>query len=217
MSSFRKKALFFSLVLALGVTLWKKAEREPQTHGVDHNHWIHFKKDEGKIISRKPTLDEIDEMRANIINKSKENKREIASLEKKNEQDKKRVPLHFWNPADSQEKKELNDLEFINKHNPEWKNKLAQELMRFQKDDVEVFLLPEKSIVKIVEDDKAMMVEEVLVMYKTKNGPYSYNALVDSENGKILETWGKTHFDRFKARTPSSEDFNGTLTPQGTL
>ncbi len=63
----------------------------------------------------------------------------------------------------------------------------------------------EKSIIKILPGNKAIYLEEVFVTFVDQqnpdgNLPISYKALVDSESGKVLATWNRTHIDPMKSR-----------------
>lgn len=83
-------------------------------------------------------------------------------------------------------------LDIQNKINPNWKEILGHELLRFQRDDTKVMLKEEFSIIQI-QNGKGLYVEQIIVTYVLKDGTInSFRALVDSETGAILDTWDKT-------------------------
>lgn len=216
MSAFQKKAIFLSIFIAFFVTLWKKDEHE-YIKPKNQASWIHYKKDEkGKLIQNIVGPEEIAEINSQKKLVPSHNGRLPASKDShKQEPDSPAQKVVFINPSNPKVKPELNDLKFVNSYNPEWKELLAKELMLFQPESVEVYFKPQKSVVKILENNHAMFLEEVSVTYKTNLGPHSFKALVNSETGKVIETWGKTHYDNFSPRMPASE--NKGLTPNGTL
>lgn len=206
-------------MLAIAVTVWKKQENENFSFSSPQSEWRQFKKDAtGNLSTRSPTLAEAKDLKLMPHKKELASKattpdlpeRMPASIENKKQ-------VHFWdiNNSDNNSKKELNELNFINKYNNEWMKLLASDLLRFQEKETEVYIYPEKSVVKIIENNNAMFLEEVIVTFKTKSGPRSFQALINSETGKVIQTWGRTHYDKFQERTPSSEK-NG-LTPDGSL
>ncbi len=203
MNFYQKKALLLSLLIALLVTIWKKSEHENIKIKTQAN-WIHIKKDEsGKLI--KSSVSSID------TEEIKDSTRTPANEQKPKNTNEKII---FINLNNAKHKPELNELTFVNSYNPEWRELLGKELMLFQPESVEVYFKPLKSVVKILEDNKAMFLEEVSVTYKTNFGPRSFKALINSENGKVVESWGKTHYDNFAPRMPASEK---GLTPNGSL
>lgn len=212
MSSFQKKAIFLSIIIASLVTLWRKDENEFIKPKNEYS-WIHYKKDEkGKLVHSIVDSEEVEKLNGSSPLPNSRNERSPAENKKSDKPEQKVV---FLNPANPQSKPELSDLNFLNTYNPAWKELLAKELMLFQPESVEVYFKPQKSVVKILENNRAMFLEEVAITYKTNRGPYSFKALINSETGKVVETWGKTHYDNFSPRMPASE--NKGLTPNGTL
>lgn len=212
MSSFQKKAIFLSILIASLVTLWRKDENEFIKPKNEYS-WIHYKKDEkGKLVHSIVDSEEVEKLNGSSPLPNPRNERSPAENKKSDKPEQKVV---FLNPANPQSKPELSDLNFLNTYNPAWKELLAKELMLFQPESVEVYFKPQKSVVKILENNRAMFLEEVAITYKTNRGPYSFKALINSETGKVVETWGKTHYDNFSPRMPASE--NKGLTPNGTL
>lgn len=66
-----------------------------------------------------------------------------------------------------------------------WKESLAKELLRFQKSTTKVFI-------KSVKKDYKPNQEVVIISYRTINNSTSFTASVNTQTGKIIETWGRT-------------------------
>lgn len=97
----------------------------------------------------------------------------------------------------------IRDLNFSNEISPDWKDALAENLIRLHSEDTKVLIKKNKSLLK-VQNKMGTYVEEVLITYVKNNKPLSsFKALVDSGSGKILETWDQTINE--KIRHPSSE------------
>ena len=89
-------------------------------------------------------------------------------------------------------------LEMTNKINPNWKDILGHELIRFQTEDTKVMIKEEFPIIQI-SNEKGRYVNQVIVTYIEKDGmTNSYRALVDSETGSVIETWDKTIHENLK-------------------
>ncbi|MDD4975065.1 MAG: hypothetical protein PHY93_11975 [Bacteriovorax sp.] len=89
-------------------------------------------------------------------------------------------------------------LELLNKINPNWKEILGHELLRFQNDDTKLMIKEEFSIIQI-QNGKGRYVEQVIATYILKDGTIdSYRALIDSETGSVIETWDKTIYENYK-------------------
>ncbi|MBC7538197.1 MAG: hypothetical protein H7281_05210 [Bacteriovorax sp.] len=107
-------------------------------------------------------------------------------------------------------------LEMLNKINPNWKDILGHELLRFQDDDTKVMIKEEFSIIQI-QNGKGRYVEQVIVTYVLKDGAInSYRALVDSETGSVTDTWDKTISENYKRERANlslpSENNSGIIT-----
>jgi hypothetical protein len=91
------------------------------------------------------------------------------------------------------------ELEMINKINPEWKEILGHDLLRFQQEETKVMIKEEYSVIK-VQNGKGQYLEQVSITYLLKNGNLSsYKALIDSETGFVTETWDRTLNETSKA------------------
>lgn len=92
------------------------------------------------------------------------------------------------------------ELEMINWPNPNWKDLLGNDLIRFHNENTKVMVKEEFPVIKI-QNGKGQYLEQVIVTYLFKNGNFnSYRALVDSESGIIFETWDKTVHERISAK-----------------
>lgn len=222
MNSFQKKAIFLSILIAFVVTLWKKDQHE-YIKTKQEVSWIHYKKDDnGKLVQNFISDSEFKNngLEQNIDltqnNRRPSSTSDQSSMKETKKDDVKQAQkVVFLNQSNPNAKPELNELNFVNSYNPEWKELLAKELMMFQPKSIEVYFKPQKSVVKILENNQAIFLEEVAVTFKTNMGPRSFKALINSENGKIVETWGRTHYDNFSPRLPASE--NKGLRADGTL
>lgn len=97
-------------------------------------------------------------------------------------------------------KDESIELNMLNRVNPEWKELLGNELLRFQKDDTKIIIKDELHLIKIL-DGKGQYLEQVVVTYFLKNGDQnSFRALINSETGTIIDTWDRTIHERLKRR-----------------
>lgn len=85
---------------------------------------------------------------------------------------------------------------FVNRPSPEWKNLLEVSLKTQGGENLkEIKIEREKSLIWM-KDNQALMVESVLVSLTNQQDVHSsFRALVDSQTGKVLESWDRTLFD----------------------
>jgi hypothetical protein len=84
------------------------------------------------------------------------------------------------------------ELQMVNSINPDWKDIMGNDLMRFQPADTKLMVKEEVPVIKIVEG-QGRYLEQVTVTYLQKDGNRSsFKALVDSETGSVVETWDRT-------------------------
>lgn len=94
------------------------------------------------------------------------------------------------------------ELEMINTINPNWKKLLGDDLLNLQEEGTKVLVRKEFSVTKIV-DHKGYYLEQVIITYLLKNGDQnSYRALVNSETGRVIETWDRTIHEKLRKRRP---------------
>lgn len=94
------------------------------------------------------------------------------------------------------------DLEFENQINSRWKDELSQELLRFQPKGAQVFIEHEHALIQ-VKRGKGRYLEQVTIVYRLPTGGRrnSFHALVDSQSGRVVRTWGRTiHEERIRFR-----------------
>ncbi|MBI2520479.1 MAG: hypothetical protein HYV97_08670 [Bdellovibrio sp.] len=84
----------------------------------------------------------------------------------------------------------------VNTPNPNWKEKLGHELLRFQPEGVKVALAHEQSYLSISKG-KGRYMELIVVNYiNPVSGNTAFRALADSETGQLIDTWDQTHSER---------------------
>ncbi len=90
------------------------------------------------------------------------------------------------------------ELEMLNVVGPDWKEQMGSDLMRFQSANTKIMVREDAPMIKI-ENGKGRFVEQVTITFLLASGSTnSFKALVDSESGRILETWDKTIHERLK-------------------
>ncbi len=86
----------------------------------------------------------------------------------------------------------MEELRFKNSIDADWKEKLGEDLLRFQAPSTKANVISEKSFIQTDGKKNARFVEQVLITFLMSSGEQkSYNALVDSESGQIIKTWNK--------------------------
>ena len=90
------------------------------------------------------------------------------------------------------------ELPMTNKPNPNWKDILGNELLRFQATDTKVMVKEEFPVIKI-QNSEGQYLEQVIITYVSKNGDQnSFRALVNSETGLVVETWDRSIQEKVK-------------------
>ena len=188
----KKTILFiFSIVFALGITIYTKNERSKKIVHVKSN-WKTFVKTSKSIVdSHGTTKEEFIAAKIPSVLPASKAKRSIASVDPykgflvRNN----RIVMGDINKHYEDESVEL---QMINVINPDWKDNMGNELMRFHPTDTKVMVKEEVPVIKIV-NGVGRYLEQVTVTYLQKNGNRnSFKALVDSETGVGVETWDKT-------------------------
>ncbi len=89
----------------------------------------------------------------------------------------------------------LEKLHYLNEINPQWQELTLEELKRFQTSDVKIQIIPVQSLLQITNND-ARYIEKIIVnMTRADDREESFNALIDSETGAILQTFNKVKRD----------------------
>lgn len=204
----KKTWLFtFSILMAMAITFYIKRPGS-LSEGSKIGWKTYEKKKDKSITAHKSTTHELEAARVST-------KREIAQV---NDEDSGEGNLRA--PASSRflyrenrvltgeiQKKNYTDLNtelvMSNKLNPNWKEILGHDLIRFHENEAKVMIKEEFPVIK-VQDGKGTYCEQVIITYLSNNKiASSYRALIDSETGLILETWDKTVHEN-NERVPTS-------------
>jgi hypothetical protein len=103
-----------------------------------------------------------------------------------------------------------------NKVHKLWKERLGLNLLRFLRPDTVVFVKKQKSV-SLLERNKLRHAEVVIIQLKSPEGRrYSYNAYVDSESGKVLQTWNRT-IHEFYGKKAKKLSPSGMINSEGSL
>lgn len=95
---------------------------------------------------------------------------------------------------------ESNELQMINSVNPEWKDIMGNDLMRFQPADTKLMVKEEVPVIQIT-NGTGRFLEQVTVTYLQNNGNRSsFKALIDSETGSVVETWDRTIHEQIRKK-----------------
>jgi hypothetical protein len=85
---------------------------------------------------------------------------------------------------------------YINKPSPDWENKLQANLRQQGGASLkQINVRQERSLIWL-RDENALLVESVVISLKNhQDVESSFRALIDTQTGKVLETWDRTIFD----------------------
>lgn len=199
-----KKTLLFvlSITLAFGITYYIKRQDSHKLAQKTREWKTFVKKSENVIDNHRTTNEEF--VAAKIVNPEEVKpdqraNRTVASVNPF----KGFMVRHnriLMGEIDQKYEDESNDLKMVNSINPDWKEMMGEDLMRFQKEDTKLLVKEEVPVIRI-EDGKGRFLEQVIVTYLLKNGDKnSFKALVDSDTGAIVETWDRSIHERIKKR-----------------
>lgn len=169
--------------------------------------WETFNKVTQNEVTNYPTTKE-EAKKANIDLQKSENKRSAPPLRRPAAVKKGRELLTYPN------QKLPKKLTYRNAPREDWKALFGQDVLRFLRPDTLLHVKKEKSAT-IIEEGQARYVEQVLVKLISPEGrKYSYQAFVDSENGKVIKTWNQTIHEPFgkkalRMRATGSHGANG--------
>lgn len=85
-----------------------------------------------------------------------------------------------------------------NKVSEDWKEKYTKNFLRMLPKDqaLKDFKIKVKKSLLKVKNNVGRNMEHIVVSYKKPNGyPFSFEALVDSETGAVIQTWNKTRYE----------------------
>jgi hypothetical protein len=194
----KKTILFFlSITFAFGITLYIKQEQSKNLV-VMKTQWKTFvKKPDAAIDSHRTTNEEFMAAKIPTPPVTPKEKRTIASVN----------PFKGFMVRDNRiltgdinqkYEDENTELQMVNSINPEWKDIMGNDLMRFQPADTKLMVKEEVPVIKVV-DGIGRYLEQVTVTYLQKDGNRSsFKALVDSETGVVVETWDRTIQEHIK-------------------
>lgn len=212
-----KKTILFilSITVALGITIYTKNERAKNIVHVNTK-WKTFVKTSQSVVNSHGTTQE-EFLAAKIPTPPPVDKaqRTVASV---NPYQGFMVRNNRIIMGDLNQKyeDESNDLQMTNAINPDWKETMGNELMRFQPADTKLMVKEEVPVIKIV-NGIGRYLEQVTITYLQKDGNRnSFKALIDSENGAVVETWDRTVHEHIRKKRgglvlPSTND-SGIIT-----
>lgn len=106
------------------------------------------------------------------------------------------------------------DLHYLNEINPKWQELTLEELKRFQPSEVKIQITPVQSLLQILPDNNARYIEKIIVNVTRVDGKEdSYNALIDSKTGAIIQTFNKVKRDDI----PLTGERPKGMTPTGVI
>jgi hypothetical protein len=164
-----------------------------------------------------------------IISSHKTTQEELKIIRQDNDQSKKREPSQAPSmpsgPSEEQvysiqgrsisglphnqlEHIDFGKIEMTNEFDPDWEEKLGRQQLRFQKSSTKVAIKKNSSQVYLKKAKNKVFgsfVEIVTLNYISSDGVSSYNAMVDSATGKIIQTWNKSIQENLRKRPLSLE------------
>ncbi len=103
---------------------------------------------------------------------------------------------------------------YINKPSPEWEKRLETSLKAQGGNSLKEIKIQKENSLVWMRDENPLLVESVVItLINQKDMESSFRALVDSQTGKVLESWDQTIFDPTKVR---EETFRIKLDPRYT-
>lgn len=212
-----KKTILFilSITVAISITFYTKNERAKNVVHVKTQWKTFVKKDNSVIDSHKTTQEEFLAAKIPTPPPADKVQRTIASV---NPYQGFMVRNNRIITGDLNKKyeDENSDLQMANSVNPDWKEIMGNDLMRFQPADTKLMVKEEVPVIKIV-NGIGRYLEQVTVTYLQKDGNRSsFKALVDSETGSVVETWDRTVHEHVRPKRgglilPSTND-SGIIT-----
>ena len=176
----KKKLILIGSLFSVAIICYFAYQKSKSTE-----QWQTFNKVNHDLIQSYPTTKKEQKKYKLPVPSPQAKKRMPASLKPTKEASKRAVVNPMGKKIDPKKKP-------INEVNKEWKEKLGQNLLRFLRPETLVFVKKQKSVT-LVEDNLLRNAEVVIIQLKSPEGRrYSYNAYVDSETGKVLQTWNRT-------------------------
>ena len=195
-----KKAFLFTLsfLVAFGITFYTKKTKFDSSMKTKPEWKTFVKKSHTEIVAYKTTNEEFKAAKIPTQNQNSQDAlpkarpgRSIASVSpfKGFMVRNNRI---LMGDVDQKYEDENIKLRMVNEINPDWKDIMGQDLMRFQPEDTKLMVKEEVPVIKI-KDGQGRFLEQVTITYLQKNGSRSsFKALVDSGTGSVVETWDRT-------------------------
>lgn len=196
----KKAILFFlSVTVAMGITNYTKNERSKTVLHPKAKWKTFIKKNESVIDSHNSTNEELLAAKIPPPIEPTKTQRSIASVNPY-QGFMIRSNRIIMGDLDKNYGDENNELKMINTINPEWKELMGNEMMRFQSTDTKVIVKEDVPVIKVI-NGVGRFLEQVTVTYLIKDGNRnSFKALVDSETGTIVQTWDRTIHENLKTK-----------------
>jgi len=185
----------FSFLIAVGITIYSKNKNQIENTNrspASQAEWKTFSKNNlNEVVTHQTTKEEY--IKAKIptpLQFSEDNHRQPSSLAPSSFLSRNNRKL--MGNVDAKYADNDTKLEMINTVSPDWKELMGNDLMRFQSAETKIMVREDAPLIKL-EDGKGRFVEQVTITFLMATGTTnSFKALVDSESGRILETWDKT-------------------------
>jgi hypothetical protein len=197
----KKYILFFlSVTIAFGINLYIKKNK--YSIGKQNSpEWKTYEKIDNKIIATHKTTDE-ELIEANKTAKS--NKMRSPSSINSDQYKGFKTRNNRVLMGQIVNSHEDLDLEMTNDINPDWKEMMGNNLLKFQPEGTKILVKEEKPVIQI-DEGKGKYLEQVLITYLKKDGSQSsFKALIDSETGAIVQTWDRTINERLTNKKSAS-------------
>ena len=97
---------------------------------------------------------------------------------------------------------------YTNKINKNWKKNYTHNFLRMAgvKKVHDLKIQTKKSLLKI-KDKTGTYLEHIIVSYKKEDGlPFSFEALIDSETGSVVQSWNQTRYEYNKRYSVKAKD-----------
>ena len=189
-----KKIAFLFSVIFLSLLVWRFGFVDLlKTSHIPDGKWKVYEKQADQLKKRSPTVEEETFLGAKPDEAPTQPERLPASIpsQSSDETFENRKIIGNLN-RDSLELRPLNE------PSEDWEQSLAEEMMKFQSPETKLFIKHDEQIV-LASEKLYRYVEEVTVTYQKENGELtSFKAWIDSENGKLLNTWSRTIVHNFR-------------------
>lgn len=196
-----KKTILFilSVIVAIGITFYTKSENSKKMVHINSQWKTFVKKDKSVVDSHGSTQEEFQAAKIPPPPTPSKAQRTIAAINPyqgflvRNN----RIVM---GDLDKKYEDENTELQMSNSVNPDWKEVMGNDLMRFQSTETKLMVKEEVPVIKIV-NGIGRYLEQVTITYLQKDGNRSsFKALVDSETGAIVETWDRTIHEHIRSK-----------------